>query len=320
MLSELKFVMGAVAKKEFIPSLTHFVIENGHVRGYNGTLALSSPIPFDIACKPKAANMVKAIANCSDTIALSITAAGRLKISSGSFKVFVDCVTGDTPHLEPEGKPISIPGEALVKALTAVEPFIGDDASRPWACGALLSGKSVYATCNVALVEYWLGQDVPPMCIPRAAVAEIVRIKETPTHAQYTDSSLTLHYENGRWIRTQLLDVAGWPNLEKILNQESNQIPLDKKLFDGLDVLRNHVDKMGRVFFVDGNLETHLEPDEGATFEMHNWPFEGCYNIEILRLLSGVADTIDFSTYPRPCMFQGGGLRGALVGMRINAE
>ena len=76
MLTSLKFVQGAVAKKDFLPALTHFVIENGTVRGYNGMLALCSPIPFDIACKPKAESLVKAIANCNETVTLSLTQRG----------------------------------------------------------------------------------------------------------------------------------------------------------------------------------------------------------------------------------------------------
>ena len=81
MLSELRFVQGAVAKKDFIPALTHFVIEDGAVRGYNGMLALCSPIPFNIACKPRADALVKAIANCTETVQLAMTAAGRLSVS-----------------------------------------------------------------------------------------------------------------------------------------------------------------------------------------------------------------------------------------------
>ena len=43
MLNELKFVQGSVAKKELLPSLTHFKIEDGHIRGFNGTIAISAP-------------------------------------------------------------------------------------------------------------------------------------------------------------------------------------------------------------------------------------------------------------------------------------
>ena len=95
MLKELKFVQGAVAKKDYLPALTHFVIDKGMVRGYNGSIALCSPVPFNISCKPRADKMVQAIRNCNETIALAMTPAGKLSIKSGSFKAFVECIEGD---------------------------------------------------------------------------------------------------------------------------------------------------------------------------------------------------------------------------------
>ena len=162
MLKELKFVQGAVAKKDFLPAMTHFVIEDGVVRSYNGMIALSSPIPFDINCKPKAAQLVKAISLCEDTIAMSMTPAGKLKIQSGTFKSFIECITEETSHVLPEGDFVQdFNGELLLKAFTVLLNFVGNDASRPWTNGILLKGCSAYATNNVIAVEYWLGVAVP---------------------------------------------------------------------------------------------------------------------------------------------------------------
>jgi DNA polymerase III sliding clamp (beta) subunit (PCNA family) len=315
MLTELKFVQGSVAKKEFLPALTHFVIENGTVRGFNGTIALCSPIPIDFSCKPKAETLVRAIANCNETVSLSMTPKGRLSIKSGSFRAFIDCVEGETAHAEPEGERLDLDGASLLSALKAVQPFIGDDASRPWTNGVLLRGESAYATNNVSLVEFWIGTKFPvTINIPRAAVKEIVRIDEAPTHAQMSDTSFTLHYSNGRWIRSQLLPTD-WPDLKKVLDNPSAPVPLDTMLFEGLEVLRPFVDKMGRVFFNGKTLVTHDHSDEGASFALESLTSDGVYNIEILRLLEGVVTSIDWSLYPKPCLFFGERLRGALIGM-----
>ncbi|QFR59683.1 hypothetical protein P6F33_gp82 [Pseudomonas phage Quinobequin-P09] len=50
---------------------------------------------------------------------------------------------------------------------------------------------------------------------------------------------------------------------------------------------------------------------------MVGFPFEGVYQIEMLKLLKDVAQKIDFSAYPNPCLFYGDRLRGAIVGMRL---
>jgi DNA polymerase III sliding clamp (beta) subunit (PCNA family) len=315
MLAELKFVQGAIAKKDFLPALTHFRIEKGTVRGYNGTLALSSPIPLDLECTPKADPLLKAIANCTEVMSLSMTANGRLAVRSGSFKAFVDCVQGETPHVEPEGEDLALDGPLLLAALQALQPFVSDDASRPWSNGILLRGESAYATNNVVLVEYWLGKQLPTINIPRSAVKEIVRIGEPPIRAQANDRCITFHYTGGRWIRTQLL-VTDWPDLKKVLDVTSSAVPIDPKLFVGLETIKPFVDKIGRVLFANGVMTTHENEDEGASFECDTVLPEGIYSLEMLMLLEGVATASDWSLYPKPAMFFGNRLRGAVIGMR----
>lgn len=316
MLTALKFVQGSVAKKDFVPALTHFRIEDNTVRGFNGTLALCSPIPFDIACSPKGEPLVKAIALCSDTVQLTLTPAGRLSIKSGRFKAFVDCIEGDTPHALPEGDPVDINGDNLLAALKAVAPFVGEDASRPWANGVLLLGQSAFATNNVTLVEYWIGSNIPhPLNIPRAAVREMLRIGEAPIGMQVTANSITFHYNGSRWLRTQLYET-GWPDLRKVLDRPSNPAPINAELFDALEAVKPFTDKLNTIRFADGNITTHVDPTEGAHYELDNFPHEGIYRLEMLQLLQGNAVSIDWSTYPAPCMWFGERMRGAIIGMR----
>lgn len=316
MLSKLKFVMGAVSKKDFLPALTHFRIQDGTVRSYNGTLALCSPIPLDIDCTPKAEPLVKAIQHCDETVTLTLTPTGRLSVRSGPFKALIDCVTEETPHVVPEGDRFELDGAALLTALKTISPFIGDDASRPWSNGILLKGHSAFATNNITLVEYWVGKSFPICCnLPRQAVREMLRIGEPPMYAQATETSITFHYTDGRWVRSQLLGTD-WPDLEKILSQPSDQKGVDFRLFDALVKLKPFVDKLGRVFMKDGVISTHEQLTEGASFEVPDLQVDGIYQIEMLGLLEGVAKTADFAAYPRPCLFTGERLRGAIVGMR----
>jgi hypothetical protein len=317
MLAALKFVQGAVARKDLVASLTHFRIEKGIVRGYNGMLALCSPIPLDIECTPKAESMVKAISNCDETVQLSMTPAGRLSVRSGAFKAFVECIEGDTPHVEPEGEHVEIDGARILEAFKVLWPFVGDDASRPWSNGVLIKDKSAFATNNVMLVEYWIGAAFPhPVNIPRAAIKEMIRIGEAPTHAQMTEGNVTFHYSDGRWIRTQLF-ATDWPDLARVLSAEAHPVLMDERLFIALEKLKGFCDKSGRVVIGSGWVRTHDDLNEGASYEIPDLQWDGIYNIEMLMNLKGVAQKIDWSTYPSPCMFYGENLRGAIVGMRM---
>lgn len=316
MLKELKFVQGAVSKKDLLPAMTHFRIEKNTVRSYNGSLALSSPIPFDIDCIPKASTLVRAIANCNDTITLSMSN-GRLRVQSGSFRAFVECIEGETPHVEPQGEIVNFDGEVLLKAIQTMMPFVGDDASRPWTNGILFKGQSAFATNNVTVIEYWLGVEVPFVInVPRNALKEMLRVNEAPTHAQIDQNSITFHYSDQRWIRTQLL-VTTWPEFGKILDAESNATPVDPRLFEGLEVLKGFGDDLGRVYIKDGVLRTQDTDGQGATFDIPGLEWTGCFQIVMLMLLKGVATHVDFSLYPKPCLFFGDRLRGALVGLKM---
>lgn len=334
MLDALKFVQGAVAKKDFIPAMTHFSIEKGVVRAYNGVIGLSSPLPFNIDCNPKAVPLVQAISQCSDTIELSMTPAKRLCIRSGDFKQFIECIEEETPHVTPDGKHIDLSptitevdkdgkevqitlGGLMLRAFKTLETFIGDDASRPWGTGVLLRGECAYATNNVILVECWMRAQFPVMVnVPKVAIREILRINKPPTHAQVTDNSMTFHYEDSRWIRTQLLNNE-WPDVDKLLGKENAATPIDPRIFVALGKVKQAADKMGRVFIKDGVFSTTVEPTEGAHYKVPDLKAEGIYQINMLMLLEGVATHMDFTGYPTPCIFYGDDIRGAIIGMRL---
>jgi DNA polymerase III sliding clamp (beta) subunit (PCNA family) len=319
MLKELKFCAGSIAKKDYVPALKHFSIENGRVKGFNGTLALSSPIAFDICCKPNASKLIQAVANCEETIQLTLTPAGRLSIKSGVFKVLVECINEETPHVEPEGDIVKFNGEALFEGIKLVDRFIGTDASRPWAQGILIKDKSLFATNNVILVQYWLGIEFPHIInIPRPAIKEMLRIGEPPIYAQLTDNSITFHYEGDRWLRTQLYD-ANWPDLSKILDKPFTPFPIDDRLFKGLEVLKKFVDKMGSIWIKDAVLSTTANLGDGAEYYIPDMQWDGRFNNEMLELLEGVVEEIDWSLWPNPCLFTGAKkrLRGAIVGQRL---
>ena len=316
MLKELKFVQGAVSKKDFIPALTHFRIENRTVRSYNGMLALCSPIALDINCSPKAEPLVKAIGHCDETVTLSLTPTGRLSVKSGSFKALIDCVQEEVPHVVPEGERIDFDGQTLLTALETIYPFIGNDASRPWSNGVLLKNQSAFATNNVTLVEYWVGVTFPKECnIPRACIKEMLRIGEPPLYAQIDTNSITFHYGPDSWIRTQLFSTE-WPDLAKVLETPAQHKALDESIFEGLEKLKSFVDKQGHIFFKPGQICTSRDDGEGADFGVVGHEYEGIYNIEMLMLLKNVVKGIDWGMYPKPCMFYGDRLRGAIVGMR----
>lgn len=318
MLEALKFVQGAIAKKDFVPALTHFRIHGGFVKGYNGSLGLCAPIDLDLDITPNAAQFIKAINACTETITLHVADNGKLVVRSGKLRTTVDCADpGTFPLIDPVGEKIPLHDDFL-PALKRLEPFIALDASRPWACGILLRSCSAFATNNIVLVEYWLGFKFPvEVNIPHSAVKELLRVGEKPTHLQMTKNKVVFHFAGGKWISTQLFSVE-WPDVYRILESDSNQKAFVPGFFEAVEAITPFVDEAGRCYFQGDRISTTAAGDLGGTvYEITGVPEFGCFNVNQLVALEGLALSIDFEAYPRPSIFYGKNLRGVIVGIRV---
>jgi hypothetical protein len=316
MLDSLRFVQGAVAKKDFVAALTHFQIKNGFVKGYNGSLTLCAPIALNIDVAPKATSFVKAISTCQEAIALHLTDSGRISIRSGKFRALVDCVEDGFPNTNPEGDLIELPERNLLGALKKLMPFIAEDDSRKWARGILFRDQSAFATNNVVLMEHWLGFRFPvSINVPKTAVAEMVRIGEEPVRMMVHENSVTFFYEGDRWLKTNLYSLE-WPDLGKVLGRENAAVAPPEGLWQACEDVAPFTDKLRRVYFKDNKITTDPEDITGANVEVVGLPGVGIYNVDYLTELAGVVQTIDFNGYPGPAIFYGEGIRGAIIGMR----
>lgn len=325
MLDALRFVASAVAKKDFVPELTHFKIEAGRVTGFNGQIALSSPIDVDLDVRPQATQLINAIRSCEGVISLSMTPSGRLTVRDEKFRAHIPCLAEDTAlFVSPEGETVTL-GAGFMDGLRAVSPVMGVDASRPWAMGVKLAKQSMVATNNVMLVEYWHGDNIPlDVVLPAAAVNELLRINEAPQRVQVTENSISFWFEGDRWLRSQLLLGGAWPmdRLNAIMGMDANNPqPLPADLGDQVEALKAFLGERQTVYVAGDALSTSAEEGEGAavTVELPGVGDMQAYHYKQLTLLAEVAETIDWSAYPQPCMFRGKGgrLRGAIIGQRL---
>lgn len=323
MLDALKFVQGAVSKKDYVPILTHFQINAGRVTGFDGKMCLSAPIALDIDCCPHALTFVKAIEACSETVQLNMTSSGRLSVRSGKFRAHIMC--GDAtayPESLPEGERVNIDDIDLLGTLKTLYQFTAEDASRPWAAGILLDGPYACATNNVIAAQVWLKAYFPyRVCVPRFAIAELLRIGEEPVSVQLTGNSITFHYSDARWLRTQL-NAHEWPDIGKMLDDlhdpRASMYELGSEFFEALESLRPFLGPYNQIFITDEGVSTAQE--EGASVDLKNYP-RCSFNARMLALLEGTVDKVNLDAFAagRPCAFfaDAKNLRGAIAGMRI---
>lgn len=326
MIDELRFIAGAVAKKDYVEELTHVRIRGGWIQGFNGTISAACRIALDLDVMPWATDLINAIRACDETVGISVTPKGRLSIRSGTFRCFVDCLEAKDEALQvfptPEGQFLEVT-EEFMEALKALAPFMATDASRPWAMGVIFSGDSAYATNNVMLVQYWHGIKLGlQVTVPAEAVNELLRRKEKPTHIQVAEESLTVWFGKDKWFRTQLLKEQ-FP--EKLLTaievQGEPPIPVENYpgFFEAVEKLRPFVGDVNAIHFKAGALATSddVEDDDGAIVAVPNIPEGPVFNFKHLLLLKDVAKTIDVSQYPGPARFFGLNrrIRGIFMGV-----
>ena len=316
MLDALKFVSGAIKKNGISPELEHFRINEGRVVGFNGYMALSAPIDLPIDAMPRADMFHKALQACTDNVAIDRTPNGRLRIRSGGLTVHVPCIEKVVFDAAPDGEMFDAPA-GLRETFARMLPFIGDDASRPWAMGLAIGGQTYTATNNVILLQVWDGHPLPTFNCPRFAVAEVARIKDSPIKIQVAKASVTFHYEDGRWLRTQLL-TDEWPTelMNKIFDRPSVQERLPEGFFEAVDILAPFAaDASSPIYLSPRGLSTgDPEIDEGAVKHLSGLA-DAAFKLKALQLLRDEVTTVDLNLHPAPCLFFGPNSRGAIVGL-----
>lgn len=315
MIEILNFIKGAISSKDFIPVLKHFHIKNGVIQGHNGYLTLNSSIPLNIDCSPNGDKFIKAISGCTTAARLTFNEKlNKLKIASGSFTANIECTIEKFDFIIPDEKQIEIDGEALLKALKTLKPFISSDASRLWSNGILFKDNSAFATNNLILIEYFIGSDFKQSFnLPSFATNELIRINEIPTHMGWSDGTVTFYYDNDKWLKTSLYSTE-WPDISKIFPNHYRIDEIDPELFVGLDNIKQFLNVTKSVYFKKNNISTNVNDHDGARYDLPI-SFEAIYNHDMLMLLKSVCTHIDLSRYPKPGYFNGENTRGIIIGI-----
>lgn len=324
MLDALTRVRGAVSTKDLVPVLTHLVFDQGKVAGYDGRVYIQAPLPRryrDLRCTVKADRFLAAIDACQGGDPDLQQTDGKLRVAYGDFAA--DLSTGDVnlavpPQPDPPGR-VKVPADFLGR-LATIRPFVGEDASRQWACGLLLDGGQAYATNNVCLASCRLsdlGQD--PVSIPAWSVDELLRIGDQPTGIGRSHTSITFHYADKSWLRTTVFDTA-WPKPPQSLLDDTRVVTamgaVTPDLKDAVQkVLPFCPDPKNPIVQLGPRQVSTLAGDFSARVDgVGSMDMQGTYRADALLLVLAVADCVDWSQFPRT-WWQGAGMRGLLVGV-----
>lgn len=217
MRTALDKVRKTLSRQNIVNAFTHYLLKGKRIYASDGRMMASAPFPSDIEALVPGNELELLVDRLGDKITMTLDG-DVLKLSAGRQR-------GSIAILPPEEFGFPIPPEAwnkppvsFLSALRTVRPFISDNATKPWAlCAALYDGYMV-GTTNVCLVEVACAKlKGNGTLVPCWAIDYLLSRTEPLVGMQAFEGALAWKWEDGSWMRTQLVQGDFPPAALKIL-------------------------------------------------------------------------------------------------------
>lgn len=300
---------------------THCLIKNRLISASNGLLSASTKIAIEFEAFPHTEKLLKALESCGDDLSITKPDDTKIVIKSGSFRATIPCLpVGIVPDVFFD-RPIAVIGDILKTALKTCAGLASNSATTVVQSSVLLANMSAFATNNIVMVEAWHGCNLPPgLVIPKQSIQAMCKPDSPWVKFGFSENSLTIFYENGAWIKTQLYAVE-WPDVNGLFNKYPvSQFKPDKVptgLADAVSLVlpfaqNNHI-----------TIEPGLVKSAGADCEVPELQglktnINGEYLLYVLNDLK--ANLIDIGDRKMMLYFSGEGLRGFVAKMSPNGD
>lgn len=273
---------------------------------FDGVIAAGHPIEEDLACNPHAARLLEAINKCGKTLAIAELDSGRLSVKGEKLNAKVPCLPDDAlPPVAPDPSIATI-DDRIKAAFETVGPLVTEAGADVIEAAVLLQANSASATNRVIAIEHWHGIDLPPgLVVPKLFVTAVLKSGKKLAGFGWTQgSSITFHFEDGAWLKTQLY-ADQYPDLASILNAASYPVDVPEGFFEGIETVATFHD-LGHVIFAEGKVMSHPTEEVGAQYDVPGLPAGKSFDGKLLKKVAGHAKTIDLTTYPDRAFFFGG--------------
>lgn len=329
LIDALRRVRGAVASSATLQqSFLNFAFANGRVHATDGRIYISSPLPKANAKLSGAVDARKLIAalegpSMTDEEPKVLIKEGVLHVIGERLQARIQVSTDVFPLLDV--LPITskswsrLKDESFVGRIERVRPFVGDDASRAWACGVLLDGEFAYATNNVSIVR----TPIQPLLkkgalnVPLFAVDALLGALETPELYAH-EPGLSFMYANGTFLRTSLFDHV-WPKPPESMFKlpKAQYVKVPAGLLEAVQSCAPLcADQLYPTVTLDSGFITTPEGTSVATVTGFTDPrMRGRYRVEPLIATLEKATHVAWSQFPRVPWRGDDGLEGILLGI-----
>lgn len=292
----------------------HCVFVGGQVTTFNGVIAAGYPIGDEMDACPNTHLLVRALEKVRGAYALTVLNNNQLSITAHKFRALVPCVPQYNMQLVEQDPPNYALGDEIKDAAKIAGMFSTDGAQTVLQASIITRDFSFVGTNTAALVEAYHGHHMPAgLLIPVSFFDAVSKVSATVVRFGYTpDRSLTVYFDNGAWLRTQLY-LEGIPDVDKVLDPLQMPLctPVPEDFWSACDAVVPH--SVNRtVYFENNRVMSHDNDAQGAQHQL-DAPFRKCINYDFLRKFMNHCTTADFVTHSEMVVFGGDKVRGVVL-------
>lgn len=324
-------VKNALSSKDFIASLTHFHLKGGEIHAANGAMSASCPVDELLEHVVPADELTKAMSILGKE-AQYLWGEEELLVKKGRRKITIRLLKPETIHLqEPVERKIEVPQD-FIQRMKLIRPFLSDDASKPWALTAWLhqvQNKLVWtATNNMSVVEVDMTLasaisyellDIDCQ-IPNFALDFLIQRGEGLKYIGVTEKKVTFFFHDGSKMTTQLFVQKMPEQVSTILHGVDDNgegftlTPEWREAYNSIIQLSPDEIVMGATSMIARRRQATMEIEVETPVPQDDAYKTSYWSPKFLTPVVGIADIIDFASYPKPAKFYGVGIRGLTVG------
>lgn len=310
-------VRGALASKDIVQELTHYLVRGGFIYAQNGRMTACAPVDDTRTYLVPGDDFERALNLAKGDVVIEMVETG-IRVKSGRYRATIQTLDPDLaalPDLPDEWRPVP---ELFIKALTIVRPFISDNATQPWALSVGIDKGALYATNNVSLVVVECdGLDDVDVLLPSWAADFLLERKEVPTEMHLSAACAFFRWPDGSWLRT-VLSVGEFPPAAKTMLASSPEAtweitPELREAFKRAASLSETDIRISNDRITGGQGKTAFEEELTSNVPSPN-SGPSAWHPKFLGIVFDAATHIDLSAWPRPATFSGPNVRGLIAG------
>lgn len=312
LIESLKFISvvqkkSGTVEQQFCAMTNHWLIAN------NGIVMAGTRIEENLFACPHTYQLLEALTKSGQEMNIAQLNQNTLSVKSEKFNALIPCVAFESLNLpQPDPKQVQV-NNRIKEALGAVAPLATDGAEKAHNAAVLLKSGTTAATNNQGILECFHGFDLfgKEFMVPKAAAVAVAECEKELVALGCSQSSLTFHFADDSFIRTQLF-AESFPNFEHLFNVQTNCWPLPDEFFKAIKVVKSFSPN-GFVYFDNGVVKSKEIETEATTYRLEGLPDEMIFNAKLLLLVQHAMAKVDFDKGRNNVIFFGNNIRGILA-------